>query len=143
MKYIISVLFICLIAFGFQQKQNQVSYKESKLNVSTRVIRVSLDSLGTGLILYDGINRGPNITTKVSKKEIVKWKLENNSRIKSLDSIVLKKGVNIFEAKPVKNDGDLIGTVGDFPSGTEEEYGIYFTTEDNKSRMHDPVIQVH
>jgi len=112
-------------------------------NVFTEVIKVSLNQEGTGLILDDGNSKGANITTKVSKNSKIIWKLEPNSGITSLDSLVSKNGVNVFITKPKKNgNGDLLGEVGDVAVGTIEEYGIYYTI-DGVSYMHDPKIQIH
>lgn len=144
MKYIVSIVLVCLVAitFGFKFENNKRGTKEIKSNFKTQVIRVRLDSLGTGLILDDGVSKGGKITTKVASKEIVKWKLDTDSGIESLDSIKVKT-TDIFSIKPSKQtDGTLTGTVGEFPSGTQEEYGIYFTVN-GTTLYHDPIIQIH
>lgn len=145
MKSITKGLLVAGIAVSFAfmlQKHSDESTNESN-NFATQVIKVSLDPSGKGLILDDGNNVGGNITTKVHKKTVVKWKLVNNSGITSLDSIVSKNGVDLFETRPTTDsEKGLVGKVGDFTSGSEEEYGIWYTI-DGVSYMHDPVIQVH
>ena len=144
MKFSVSVVLICLIAilFGFKEDQKLKYSKEVKEYEKPMVIKVSLDDSGEGLILDDGESKGGKITTKVYKKQIVKWELEKNSGIESLDEIIEKSG-NVFEIKPVKgSDGKISGTIGDFPSGTQEEYGIRYTVN-GVTKDFDPVIQIH
>lgn len=137
------LLLICVIVFtSFMLITDNEKRSTANDYVKTNVIKVSLDASGTGLILDDGKSKGGNITTEVSKKSIIKWKLVPNSGISSLDSIASKNGVDVFEAKPKKNkDNELIGDISDVPSGTVEEYGIYFTIN-GVTYMHDPKIQI-
>lgn len=142
MKYSIQLILVLSLLFltSFVNSEDQ---KLKNNNVFTEVIKVSLNEEGTGLILDDGNSKGGNITTKVSKNSKIRWKLEPNSGITSLDSLVSKNGVNVFVTKPKKNgSGDLLGEVGDLAVGTIEEYGIYYTIN-GVSYMHDPKIQIH
>jgi len=111
---------------------------------STRVITIKLDEAGTGLILHDGLSNGPNIRTIVSPGDVIIWKLIPNQGIDSLDGIQVKEdNVSIFTAGIVRRrDGSLIGTIGDFPPGTAESYGINYSIN-GVSYFHDPVIQIH
>ncbi|MGL5112782.1 MAG: hypothetical protein ACRC6O_09100 [Flavobacterium sp.] len=132
-----------VVSFAFVMHNHSDKNGKGATNYATQVIRVSLDPSGNGLILDDGKNKGGNITTKVNKKTVIKWRLDNQSGITSLDSIVSKNGVDLFDMKPSKeNDKLLTGRIGDFPSGTEEEYGIWYSV-DGVSYMHDPKIQIH
>lgn len=145
MKYFAKGVMVSGIAvsFAFMMHNDSATNRKTAAQYATQIIKVSLDPSGNGLILDDGKTKGPNINTKVAKKTRIKWELDNQSRITSLDSIVSKNGVDLFEMKPTKdNNNGLIGRVGDFPSGTEEEYGIWYTI-DGASYMHDPKIQVH
>lgn len=142
MKYSIQLILVLSLLFltSFVNSDDRNLMDNS---VFTEVIKVSLNQEGTGLILDDGNSKGANITTKVSKNSKIIWKLEPNSGITSLDSLVSKNGVNVFITKPKKNgNGDLLGEVGDVAVGTIEEYGIYYTI-DGVSYMHDPKIQIH
>lgn len=116
----------------------------NKVAKSTRVITIKLDEAGTGLFLHDGQSNGPNIKTIVSSGDIIIWKLIPNTGIQSIDGIQVKEdNVNIFPSEIVRRpDGSLKGTVGDFPPGTAESYGILYTIN-GVSHYHDPVIQVH
>lgn len=141
-----SIQFVLLISFfvftSFMLKNHEKTNTTFGKNVFREVIKVSLNAEGTGLVLDDGNSKGPDITTKVSKNTRIKWKLETNSGITSLDSIISKNGVNVFITTPKKNsDGDLIGDVGDVAEGTIEEYGIYYTIN-GVSYMHDPKIEI-
>jgi len=142
MKYSIQLILVLSLLF-LTSFVNSDDRNLMDNNVFTEVIKVSLNQEGTGLILDDGNSKGANITTKVSKNSKIIWKLEPNSGITSLDSLVSKNGVNVFITKPKKNgNGDLLGEVGDVAVGTIEEYGIYYTI-DGVSYMHDPKIQIH
>jgi hypothetical protein len=142
MKYSIQLILVLSLLF-LTSFVNSDDRNLMDNNVFTEVIKVSLNQEGTGLILDDGNSKGANITTKVSKNSKIIWKLEPNSGITSLDSLVSKNGVNVFITKPKKNGtGDLLGEVGDVAVGTIEEYGIYYTI-DGASYMHDPKIQIH
>jgi hypothetical protein len=138
------IVLLCLVFFilGFKQDKKQSDFKENELNMGTRVITIQLDEAGTGLILNDGQSNGPNINTLVSVGDVIKWKLIPNAGIESLDSIK-EKNINIFSIIPSKqSDGSLTGTVGDYPVGTSESYGIYYKVN-GVTLYHDPVIQVH
>jgi hypothetical protein len=144
MKFSLSMILVCLIAFTFGFKDDQKPKYSNEINEYNKpiVITISLDSSGEGLILDDGENKGGKITTKVYKKQIVRWELEKKSGIESLDDIYTKSG-NVFEIKPSKgSDNKISGTIGDFPSGTEEEYGIRYTVN-GQAKDFDPKIQIH
>jgi len=110
--------------------------------MGTTVITVRLDDSGNGLQLDDGQSQGPHITTRVRRRDVIKWKLIPNSGIDSLDEIQ-SKGVSVFVSRPSRQpDGSLTGTIADLPDDSEEDYGILYSIN-NVSYVHDPKIQIH
>ena len=110
--------------------------------MGTTVITIRLDDSGNGLQLDDGQSQGPHITTRVKRRDVIKWKLIPNAGIDSLDEIQ-SKGFSVFEVRPsIQPDGSLTATIADLPDGSEEDYGIMYSIN-NSSYVHDPKIQIH
>ena len=84
------------------------------------------------------------LTTMVSNGNIVKWVKAGN--ITSIDNVYYSGESNVFASGPMKKpDGSWQGVIGNFASGTEEEYTIQYTvagapdnpyTQDPKLKMH-------
>jgi hypothetical protein len=110
--------------------------------MATLVITVRLDDSGNGLELNDGHSNGPDITTRASKRDTIKWKLIPQSGIDELLDIQIKD-IDIFEQTTTKHpDGSLVATIGDFAIGTIANYGIVYSVN-GEQRVHDPKVQIH
>jgi len=81
-----------------------------------------------------------NMVTLVGPGDVITWQKGGN--ISSLDNVFETAGTDLFIVDPSQeNNGTWVGIVGSLPAGTEEDYSITYTIQNN-SYTQDPRIQI-
>jgi len=112
-----------------------------------RIIFVSKNGNSIKLRDSEGHNPGnDDITTLVSPGDKVKWKLDNNSNLFSIESVQKSSGTTLWESPPADNgNGVYVATIKNDRNldGKTENYTIsYKVTRDGGVKSDDPRLKV-